>query len=261
MTATTRSTTGRVVRVLGYSLVLALAAGLTVAGLLGARLLPVLTGSMDPYAPAGSLVLTVPVAGRDVVVGDVVAFKPPTPYETVGNRPVMHRVAEVGEMTNGRTWMTTKGDANPAADPWQVATHDVTLSQATFVIPYLGWLFMSSPLVAGALVVGLATLVLGLGALRPAKRLTPAYTAAPRRGGVRTMHREQAQQSVSVTLALPAEDWSAVNGARQVIRARRALERSTAQLGLTLTDTPTREISSGPEGSVRITLTALAHAA
>jgi signal peptidase len=261
MTTAPRSTTGRVVRALCYGLVLAVAAGLTVASLLGARVLPVLTGSMDPHAPAGSLVLTVPVTGSDVAAGDVVAFMPPAPYETVGNRPVLHRVAEVGEMTNGRSWMTTKGDANTAADPWQVSTRDVTFSRGTFVIPHLGWLFMSGPLVAGALVLGLATLVLGLGALRSTKRLGPASAAAPRRGGVRTAHRKQAQQSVSVTLALPAEDWSALNGARQVIRARRALERSTAQLGLTLTDTPVREITSGPEGSVRITLTALAHAA
>jgi len=253
-----RSTTGRVARALGYGLVLALAAGLTVAGLLGARLLPVLTGSMAPHAPAGSLVLTVPVDGRDVIPGDVVAFRPPAPYETVGNRPVLHRVVGVGEYTNGRTWMTTQGDANPAADPWQVSTRDVTFARAVLVVPHLGWLLMGGPLLTGAVVLGLVVLVLGVRALR-APGPAPA-PAAPRRGGVRTVHREPARQTVSVTLALPAEDWSALNGARQAIRARRALERSTAQLGLTLTDVPVRRITPGPEGTVQITLTALAQA-
>jgi signal peptidase len=233
---------------------------LIVGGLLGARPLPVLTGSMTPYAPAGALVLTVPVTGSDVVAGDVVAFRPPAPYETVGNRPVMHRVAEVDEMTNGRTWMTTKGDANAAADPWQVATRDATFARTVLVLPRLGWLLMSGPLVTGSLVLGLAALLADLSALRSSKRTDPSPKAT-QWGGVRTNHREPARQTVSVTLALPAEDWSAPDGPRQVIRARRALERSTTQLGLMITDTPVREITPGPEGSVRITLTALAQAA
>ncbi|MFQ1004217.1 signal peptidase I [Modestobacter sp. SSW1-42] len=261
MTTATRSATGRLARALGYGLVLALAAGLTVGGLLGARLLPVLTGSMAPYAPTGALVLTVPVDGRDVVAGDVVAFKPPAPYETVGDRPVMHRVTEVGEMTNGRTWMTTQGDANPAVDPWQVSTRDVTFARAVFVLPGAGWLFTGGPTATGALVLGLAALLLGVAALRGRQDPAPARTAAPRRGGVRTVHREAARQTVTVTVALPAAEWDAGTGARQVIRARRALERSTAQLGLTLTDMPTRDIATSPAGDVRITLTALAQAA
>lgn len=261
MTMATRGTAGRVARVLGHGLVLALAVGLTVGGLLGARLLPVLTGSMAPYAATGALVLTVPVDGRDVAAGDVVAFRPPAPYETVGDRPVLHRVAEVGEMTNGRTWMSTKGDANAAVDPWQVSTRNVTFARAVLVLPQLGWLFTGGPMVTGALVLGVAALLLGVGALRGRTDPTPARTAAPRRGGVRTVHREATRQTVTVTVALPAAEWDASTGARHVIRARRALERSTARLGLTLTDTPTRDIATDPGGDVRITLTALAQAA
>ena len=84
-----------VARALGPFLLAAAVVAVVVAGVCGVRLLPVLTGSMAPSAPAGSLVLTVPVAGEGVAVGDVVAFRPRAPNEVVDGLPVLHRVVEV----------------------------------------------------------------------------------------------------------------------------------------------------------------------
>ena len=58
------STLRRTAAHLGHLLALGLLAALVVGAVQGVRFTPVLTGSMTPYAPAGSLVLTVPVAGE-----------------------------------------------------------------------------------------------------------------------------------------------------------------------------------------------------
>ncbi len=119
--------------------VLLAAAGVAVvgAGVCGVRLTPVLTGSMAPSAPAGSLVLTVPVAGEDVAVGDVLAFRPPAPYEVVDGRPVLHRVAEV-DADAEQPWMRTRGDANAQADPWRFRLDAPTQARAAFHVPHVG---------------------------------------------------------------------------------------------------------------------------
>ncbi|WP_369069132.1 signal peptidase I [Kineococcus terrestris] len=145
-----RARTGWAVLVLPALLVLA-------AHLLGARVVPVLTGSMTPAFPRGSLVVTTPLAGPDVRVGDVVAFRPPAPYDT-GGRPVLHRVTAVSEPDGGRDGgraVTTRGDANATADPWTVALDDADLARARWALPLLGWVL------AG----GTATAALGVGGL------------------------------------------------------------------------------------------------
>jgi signal peptidase len=124
-------------RVVGPVLLGVATVAVVVAGVCGVRLLPVLTGSMAPSAPAGSLVLTVPVAGEDVVEGDVLAFRPPAPYEVVDGRPVLHRVVEV-DTDAEQPWMVTRGDANPQDDPWRVSLAGADLGRAVLVVPYAG---------------------------------------------------------------------------------------------------------------------------
>jgi signal peptidase I len=76
---------------------------LVVAGRL--RVEPVLTGSMAPGIPVGTLVAVTPASS--VHVGEVIMFVPPG-----AARPVLHRVVSVDG------GVRTKGDANAAADPW-----------------------------------------------------------------------------------------------------------------------------------------------
>src|SRR5919199_501373 len=77
-----------------------------------AQLLTVVSGSMQPTLPLGSLVIVVPRDPDAVRVGDVITFSPPGE-----NRTVTHRVVDVqGSGTKLR--VHTRGDANPVADPW-----------------------------------------------------------------------------------------------------------------------------------------------
>lgn len=114
-----------------------LALGATLAGV---RLVPVLSGSMAPHLPVGSLALTTPVSPQQVRPGMVLAFRPPAPYDT-GGRAVMHRVLAVSRDDPPGTpaWAGTRGDANASADPWHLALAPGTqLGRERFVVPALG---------------------------------------------------------------------------------------------------------------------------
>lgn len=154
----------------------AVVAVVVVVHLSGLRLVPVLTGSMTPYAPTGSLVVTVPVAGEDVGVGDVVAFRPPAPFEVSGGRPILHRVD--GVTGDGATRaMTTKGDANPTADPWQVSLAGAQLGRTVLVVPWIGRVAAGGGESVLALLVGGALLLGGLRTVRRELGTCPDCTA------------------------------------------------------------------------------------
>lgn len=114
------------------TLVLAMA---TLPTLLGYRTLSVHTGSMAPYAPTGSLVLTRPVDVADVAVGDVVLLRRSGDDPTA---PVLHRVIDV-DRAGGDIVVRTKGDANSAADPEPWTLRGATLTPV-LVLPELGFL-------------------------------------------------------------------------------------------------------------------------
>ncbi|MGQ7294959.1 signal peptidase I [Quadrisphaera sp. KR29] len=155
-------------------------AGLVAVGALqlaGWRAVPVLSGSMTPYAAVGALVVTAPVAPADLAVGDVVAFAPPALYAR-GRHPVLHRVTSL-EQVGGSLAMTTRGDANPEADPWRIDLTGAQVSRALVVLPRAGWLLMGGPLPAVALLLGATALVHGAAAVR--RRRCPC-TPAGRRG-------------------------------------------------------------------------------
>ncbi len=144
-------------------------AALAAAHVQGARFVPVLTGSMSPYAPVGSLVLTVPVAGQDVVPGDVIAFRPPAPFQVAGDRAVLHRVVSLGTQ-DGQRYLTTRGDANATADPWQVRREDARFGRSVLVVPWLGRVVAGGGTATMALVLGAAALLAGGRALLGGRR-------------------------------------------------------------------------------------------
>ena len=87
-------------------LVILLLLPLAVPRLMGYQVYNVVSGSMAPEIPQGSIVLVKPAAPREILAGDVIAF---------GREGVVttHRVVEV----HGDTLeFVTKGDANPDAD-------------------------------------------------------------------------------------------------------------------------------------------------
>jgi signal peptidase I len=82
------------------------------------RLEPVLTGSMAPGLPVGTLVAVTPVTPADLHVGQVIMFHPPRPYAGTDPRPYLHRIVSISRTPEGRRELRTKGDANATEDPW-----------------------------------------------------------------------------------------------------------------------------------------------
>jgi signal peptidase len=127
-----RAVAAAVRRTAGVLVVLAALAALAVSIAVrmdALRLSRVLTGSMAPLVPAGSVAVTRPLDARAIRTGDVVMFRPPAPFDT--GTPVVHRVVEVTR-EHGDVVVHTKGDANAAEDPW-------TLNASRSTVHRLAW--------------------------------------------------------------------------------------------------------------------------
>jgi signal peptidase len=99
----------------------------------------IMSGSMEPAIPVGSIVVVKKVNPEDVKVGDVIAFE-------MGESRTMHRVVEK-VFENGSFHFRTKGDANEDSDPWIVKPEDVS-GALMLTIPYYGYLlyFAGTPM-------------------------------------------------------------------------------------------------------------------
>lgn len=121
--------TVRALNVLVWAALIAAVAVLAVPRLLGWNLETVLTGSMAPALPIGSIIAVQPVETSTVKAGDIITF-------TTGGTPPLttHRVVDV----NADGTFTTKGDANEDADIAPIDDGRV-LGRVTFFIPYAGY--------------------------------------------------------------------------------------------------------------------------
>ncbi|MWV58889.1 signal peptidase I [Rathayibacter sp. VKM Ac-2754] len=108
------------------------------------RLVPVLSNSMAPDMPVGSLAITLPAAPTEIRAGDVIVFTDPD----VPERRVIHRItfvypedeaATLRGREPGELALTTKGDNNPTADPWIVTIADQRIWREQTSVPLLGW--------------------------------------------------------------------------------------------------------------------------
>lgn len=97
------------------------------------RTVTVLTGSMRPSMPPGSLLVVVPVDPSRLAVGDVVTFEAPTPEHQV----VTHRIVEIVE-SGPHPVIRTQGDANPAPDPWSARITAAPAWRVVLTAPALG---------------------------------------------------------------------------------------------------------------------------
>jgi signal peptidase I len=94
--------------------------------------LTVLTGSMEPSIPKGSVVFVRPTAPNQLAVGDVITF-----YDKGGSgATITHRVSATPMTTDGRVFRT-KGDSNKADDPHPVE-EDRIVGKVAFDIPLVG---------------------------------------------------------------------------------------------------------------------------
>lgn len=119
--------------VLGLVVALALVL-VVVPKLSGSTPLTVLTGSMEPTLPPGTLLVVRPVDTADVRVGDVVT------YQIESGRPevISHRVVEVASSSDGSTTFVTKGDANGSADEAPVRPEQVR-GELWYSVPWVGY--------------------------------------------------------------------------------------------------------------------------
>jgi signal peptidase len=127
--------------VLGFVIVLALilfAPVLPIGGNIDTKV--VLSGSMEPEIPVGSVVVIKPA--QEYFTDDVITFG----SDSDGNIPTTHRIIEK-RLESGIAYFKTKGDANPKPDTREVRETAV-LGKVVATIPFLGYVidFAKKPL-------------------------------------------------------------------------------------------------------------------
>lgn len=115
---------------------------------LGVQPYAIVSGSMEPAYPTGSLVYAQPVAGEDLQVGDVAAF---WRDEDV----IIHRVDSID--IAGEEFVA-KGDANDDVDLRPVLFRDV-LGRVVFSVPGVGYFLIALGSVTGKLLLGWVVLM------------------------------------------------------------------------------------------------------
>lgn len=125
-------------QVLGWLVILAVAAALVVAVLIprvaGATPYTILTGSMQPALPPGTLVVVKPVDADDIVIGTVITYQ----LESGKPTTVTHRVVGQGFNARGGMQFQTQGDANNTPDQNWVTPVQIK-GEHWYAVPYLGY--------------------------------------------------------------------------------------------------------------------------
>lgn len=132
----------------------------------GAKPYTILTGSMEPLYPPGTLVVVQPAEAEDINLGDVITYQ----LESGKAQVVTHRVVGVGADADGTPVFITRGDANDADDADPVMPVQI-VGKLWYSVPYIGWInnvvtgearAWAIPIVVGGLFVyGIVTILLG----------------------------------------------------------------------------------------------------
>jgi signal peptidase I len=124
--------------VLSWLIILGVTAIITISVIIprmfGATPYVILTGSMQPEMPPGTLVVAKPVDPEDLGTGAVVTYQLTSGDPTV----VTHRVTSLGMSSTGEHRFTTQGDANNAADASPVRPVQI-MGERWYYVPYLGY--------------------------------------------------------------------------------------------------------------------------
>lgn len=125
----------RIVSMLLLLFVLAvLLAAVVVPKVAGGMPYTVLTSSMEPTYPPGTLIITKPIDESDLAIGV------PVTYQIESGKPdvITHRIIGSGIEADGTTVYTTQGDNNPVADENPVQYGQIR-GAVWYSIPYLGY--------------------------------------------------------------------------------------------------------------------------
>ena len=130
--------------------------------IIGAEPFTVISGSMEPTIPTGSIVVSKHVEAGKVTFGDVVT------YQLKSGEPltVTHRVVAV-DVVEGKTRYRTQGDANNAEDPLPVRPEQIR-GVVAYHIPLVGYLGQLVPMgnrqtiatIVGICLIGYAVIML-----------------------------------------------------------------------------------------------------
>ena len=115
----------------------ALAAAVLLPALLGFQRYVITSGSMTGTYDRGSLVYDRVVPTSSLKVGDVITYAPPRGAGPAGL--VTHRIHSITPQPGGVRVFRTKGDFNPAPDPWTFTLRDPTQAKVAFHLPYVGF--------------------------------------------------------------------------------------------------------------------------
>jgi len=137
------------------AVLLVLAVSVLVPRIAGATPYTILTGSMQPGMPPGTLVVTKPADADDIAVGDVVTYQLTSGQPTV----VTHRVVGQGYDGKGNRIFQTQGDANNVADERAVRPVQIR-GVRWYAVPYLG--HVTNAFTAGQRRTALVIVVAGL---------------------------------------------------------------------------------------------------
>lgn len=155
-----RSTLLTIGSVIGVFCIVLFAAAL----IFGFRTQVVISGSMEPSIPTGSLLVVGPIAASNIAVGDVV-----TVDRSVGGGLVTHRVIETTPVDE-QVSLKLQGDANASPDPQEYLVDSA--EKVLVTLPWVGYvaLFLRTPLGIVALVAFGGALILAFFAGSPKKR-------------------------------------------------------------------------------------------
>jgi len=130
------------------------AVALTVLPVFGWNTVVLVSGSMAPTYPAGSVLLAQDVPATQVQVGDIVTV------QRTGHAPVTHRVIGIEDTIAGAVTLRLQGDANATEDPRPYTVQRVGLVAGG--IPWGGQVLtgIRSPWALGTLTILVAALVL-----------------------------------------------------------------------------------------------------
>lgn len=142
-TASKTSTTGSPLGVVGSVLsflalvlaVLAAAVLIIVPMATGSQTYSVLTNSMRPHLPPGTLLVSKPVLFQDLEVGDVITYQ----LESGQADVITHRIVTTSADQEGNTLLITQGDNNSLPDDEPVRDIQVR-GKLFYAVPYAGFL-------------------------------------------------------------------------------------------------------------------------
>jgi signal peptidase len=122
---------------LAVAAIVALAVALTlVPAVAGGHTLTVLSGSMVPRLPVGSVVVDRPVDPSSLQVGEIVTYHTKNDDPAFPDALVTHRIVDVKATQDGPVF-TTKGDANNVADKQPVQASQIR-GELWYDVPYIG---------------------------------------------------------------------------------------------------------------------------